>query len=121
EPGKAVEFNVNLQNPEQYEVKGSELSQKLKDFAVQKSRIDFVRDSLQQAFSSATNNLDANGIQNLRSEMLMKFEPFFKNYIAEAVSFAQKNNDLAGRSEEHTSELQSRENLVCRLLLEKKK
>src|SRR5690606_41898984 len=28
---------------------------------------------------------------------------------------------VAGRSEEHTSELQSRENLVCRLLLEKKK
>src|SRR5690606_40782426 len=29
--------------------------------------------------------------------------------------------DLLPRSEEHTSELQSRENLVCRLLLEKKK
>src|SRR5690606_24942247 len=29
-------------------------------------------------------------------------------------------NGAAGRSEEHTSELQSRENLVCRLLLEKK-
>src|SRR5690606_6263847 len=28
--------------------------------------------------------------------------------------------DAVGRSEEHTSELQSRENLVCRLLLEKK-
>src|SRR5690606_40386875 len=28
---------------------------------------------------------------------------------------------LTKRSEEHTSELQSRENLVCRLLLEKKK
>src|SRR5690606_41447941 len=28
---------------------------------------------------------------------------------------------LRERSEEHTSELQSRENLVCRLLLEKKK
>src|SRR5690606_41693034 len=28
---------------------------------------------------------------------------------------------LVARSEEHTSELQSRENLVCRLLLEKKK
>src|SRR5690606_40377929 len=28
---------------------------------------------------------------------------------------------LTGRSEEHTSELQSREKLVCRLLLEKKK
>src|SRR5690606_42164918 len=31
------------------------------------------------------------------------------------------DNDDRGRSEEHTSELQSRENLVCRLLLEKKK
>src|SRR5436309_14094094 len=29
--------------------------------------------------------------------------------------------DADHRSEEHTSELQSRENLVCRLLLEKKK
>src|SRR5690606_40354892 len=30
------------------------------------------------------------------------------------------NNPYRFRSEEHTSELQSRENLVCRLLLEKK-
>src|SRR5436309_6580677 len=29
------------------------------------------------------------------------------------------HEDVASRSEEHTSELQSRENLVCRLLLEK--
>src|SRR5690349_24186793 len=29
--------------------------------------------------------------------------------------------NMAGRSEEHTSELQSRRDLVCRLLLEKKK
>src|SRR5690606_15636990 len=33
----------------------------------------------------------------------------------------EKLSRMAGRSEEHTSELQSRENLVCRLLLEKKK
>src|SRR5690606_41315105 len=32
-----------------------------------------------------------------------------------------KESDRIARSEEHTSELQSRENLVCRLLLEKKK
>src|SRR5690606_40326576 len=32
-----------------------------------------------------------------------------------------KLDQLLQRSEEHTSELQSRENLVCRLLLEKKK
>src|SRR3712207_8590540 len=30
-------------------------------------------------------------------------------------------NGVSGRSEEHTSELQSRQYLVCRLLLEKKK
>src|SRR5690606_41303597 len=37
---------------------------------------------------------------------------------AVADAFEAVRND---RSEEHTSELQSRENLVCRLLLEKKK
>src|SRR5690606_40060148 len=34
---------------------------------------------------------------------------------------SRKTNLGLDRSEEHTSELQSRENLVCRLLLEKKK
>src|SRR5690606_41644064 len=34
--------------------------------------------------------------------------------------FKFAGNYFIGRSEEHTSELQSRENLVCRLLLEKK-
>src|SRR5690606_40003464 len=32
----------------------------------------------------------------------------------------QSHSPVGARSEEHTSELQSRENLVCRLLLEKK-
>src|SRR5438067_13576196 len=36
-------------------------------------------------------------------------------------SFEQTTYELALRSEEHTSELQSRFDLVCRLLLEKKK
>jgi len=96
EPGKEIEFNVNLQQPDQYEVKGSDLSLKLKEFASRKARIDFVRDSLQQSFTNSTADMDANGIQNLRSEMLMKFEPFFKNYIGQAVDFANKNKDLAG-------------------------
>src|SRR3712207_8534741 len=34
---------------------------------------------------------------------------------------AEEHHDDAERSEEHTSELQSRQYLVCRLLLEKKK
>src|SRR5690606_39993299 len=41
--------------------------------------------------------------------------------LATARSRARLAEDELQRSEEHTSELQSRENLVCRLLLEKKK
>src|SRR3712207_8946247 len=37
------------------------------------------------------------------------------------VTWVQGKGRLDGRSEEHTSELQSRQYLVCRLLLEKKK
>src|SRR5258707_15150947 len=36
-------------------------------------------------------------------------------------SAVRVGDELAARSEEHTSELQSRQYLVCRLLLEKKK
>src|SRR5699024_12013497 len=41
-----------------------------------------------------------------------KFDPW---------DYAANKEDTTGRSEEHTSELQSRFDLVCRLLLEKKK
>src|SRR2546428_4804100 len=45
------------------------------------------------------------------------FELFARGQIA-----AQRGDqEIDGRSEEHTSELQSRSDLVCRLLLEKKK
>src|SRR2546430_8385353 len=42
---------------------------------------------------------------------------------APAITSGSRPNNLANsmRSEEHTSELQSQSNLVCRLLLEKKK
>src|SRR2546430_4599919 len=39
-----------------------------------------------------------------------------RNYLIEP-----RVNEIIPRSEEHTSELQSQSNLVCRLLLEKKK
>src|SRR5690606_40220872 len=40
-------------------------------------------------------------------------------YFLNNVPYGQRT--IKARSEEHTSELQSRENLVCRLLLDKKK
>src|SRR5690606_39914825 len=44
-----------------------------------------------------------------------------KNLYEDKFLEFQINRTFQKRSEEHTSELQSRENLVCRLLLEKKK
>src|SRR5438874_7094605 len=41
--------------------------------------------------------------------------------LLELLGAAQYHRDRHRRSEEHTSELQSRRDLVCRLLLEKKK
>src|SRR5438552_6436843 len=41
--------------------------------------------------------------------------------LSPAISIEQKTTNRRRRSEEHTSELQSPDHLVCRLLLEKKK
>src|SRR2546430_7910365 len=41
--------------------------------------------------------------------------------VGAGVAAADGGGPAPGRSEEHTSELQSQSNLVCRLLLEKKK
>src|SRR5437016_10145558 len=43
------------------------------------------------------------------------------SYSGQLETALQENSLQRGRSEEHTSELQSLTNLVCRLLLEKKK
>src|SRR2546430_11484965 len=40
---------------------------------------------------------------------------------APRIAMSNETRAIVGRSEEHTSELQSQSNLVCRLLLEKKK
>src|SRR3989475_3668500 len=43
------------------------------------------------------------------------------DYYLQMTDARADTGGLSGRSEEHTSELQSQSNLVCRLLLEKKK
>src|SRR5438270_9242546 len=48
-------------------------------------------------------------------------EAILKALAAGAKGYVEEAEALRMRSEEHTSELQSQSNLVCRLLLEKKK
>src|SRR5690606_14881296 len=53
---------------------------------------------------------------------VVKINQEFKNVVvSHKVLLEEELEQQKKRSEEHTSELQSRENLVCRLLLEKKK
>src|SRR5207249_9395432 len=47
--------------------------------------------------------------------------PQLRQIIVKKAAVADDAHIVLGRSEEHTSELQSRFDLVCRLLLEKKK
>src|SRR5690606_41309930 len=55
------------------------------------------------------------------NESLSAENDYLKQRIWALTETARLIGAQAQRSEEHTSELQSRENLVCRLLLEKKK
>src|SRR5690606_39527760 len=69
------------------------------------------------------------GVGKIPDEIRLALEKNMLMIKAESEEEINLINEIAGkmnkkapvRSEEHTSELQSRENLVCRLLLEKKK
>src|SRR5260370_11539826 len=52
-----------------------------------------------------------------RASLFLASRPFNCDFTSRFIN----NDETTGRSEEHTSELQSHLNLVCRLLLEKKK
>src|SRR5690606_40058047 len=58
-------------------------------------------------------------LNELQYEMLRLQEFIIQNKMRLLVIYEGRDAAGKGRSEEHTSELQSRENLVCRLLLEK--
>src|SRR5690606_41849261 len=61
-------------------------------------------------------------INSYRINILKYFICLIDRFTCSFTLFRPDINDrMPMRSEEHTSELQSRENLVCRLLLEKKK
>src|SRR2546430_3377266 len=52
---------------------------------------------------------------------VLLMEPLLVSRCAALVVSTRDHDGFSRRSEEHTSELQSQSNLVCRLLLEKKK
>src|SRR5690606_41799125 len=56
-----------------------------------------------------------------KMSFIMSHGPMSSTVLVKAGAKRIKDDGGFDRSEEHTSELQSRENLVCRLLLEKKK
>src|SRR5688572_32336157 len=61
----------------------------------------------------------AAGTTLLALSLLLAF--YFGRRLATPIRLTALAATALGRSEEHTSELQSQSNLVCRLLLEKKK
>src|SRR5690625_6237270 len=61
-----------------------------------------------------------NGVEFRATGSKIKFDGFMKIYI-EGTDNKKEEKEEFLRSEEHTSELQSRGHLVCRLLLEKTK
>src|SRR3712207_8534180 len=62
-------------------------------------------------------------VGNSRDALVMANKAIELGTIRPAIAYYVRGvaNEEQGRSEEHTSELQSRQYLVCRLLLEKKK
>src|SRR2546430_7012748 len=58
-----------------------------------------------------------------RLDEIIIFDELFTHELLDVIQLQvdQINKTMLRRSEEHTSELQSQSNLVCRLLLEKKK
>src|SRR2546426_4503883 len=58
---------------------------------------------------------------DIKPHNIMVRPPFQVKLLDFGLASAQAESAQSGRSEEHTSELQSPCNLVCRLLLEKKK
>src|SRR3712207_8215668 len=60
-------------------------------------------------------------LETVRTLTPLDFRDEMNSHLGSAFSIEPLLTQSAWRSEEHTSELQSRQYLVCRLLLEKKK
>src|SRR5690606_14436298 len=94
-----------------------------------KALVDLIAEVAGDALDEHGRNFLMTLAQNRRLDLLPQIAAQFEVLRAEVenvadvriISAVQLSEAQQQRSEEHTSELQSRENLVCRLLLEKKK
>src|SRR5690625_6722343 len=78
------------------------------------------------AWDRRANQFEGTLVAERKSEFILKLPNFGGEYTINGDDIIWKQSELGKnyidiRSEEHTSELQSRGHLVCRLLLEKKK
>src|SRR5690606_41890125 len=105
------------------------LTQELLYFLLTHTRISYNNSlSLHDALPISVNDVVVHGFPNnyeLKEGDIISVDcGFYRDgyHGDHAYTFAigEISEEISKRSEEHTSELQSRENLVCRLLLEKK-
>src|SRR5690606_40033327 len=85
--------------------------QRLQQKETDRKRLEQLLTEVANLLDNSPRQLDARPISSLKGRL----PPPLRTAVLQA--FGSQRRD---RSEEHTSELQSRENLVCRLLLEKK-
>src|SRR5690606_39673668 len=82
-----------------------------------------LHDALPISWPKSSDSIRVSGIAAQLTEIINWLARLLSSWRARATSSlpVPVSPWISTRSEEHTSELQSRENLVCRLLLEKKK
>src|SRR5690606_12254223 len=125
EPGYGVTIGnalrrVLLSSLEGHAITGIRITGVDHEFATIKGVIEDVTEIILNLKQVRLKKISDDDINTEKIELVIKGqEQFLAGQISENSSvFEVMNPEL--RSEEHTSELQSRENLVCRLLLEKK-
>ena len=87
------------------------------------SSLDKLQENIAQIIATTRSkaNCKLMKLDYLSQQALNTTLPLGKNFLPLERTLTTNSTAIFIRSEEHTSELQSRINLVCRLLLEKKK
>src|SRR5258708_21848135 len=101
--------------------KSEELIRRLRRATIARKRVQVFKPTIDTRYSK--DEIVSHGDLRMKSEVLDKSHDMLQriDWRTEVVGIDEANFMGPDRSEEHTSELQSPDHLVCRLLLEKKK